>query len=428
MKIPKGVPVAVSLEFSAAHVVSVGRLAITQAGDVLFEYSADFIASGLQINPRLGPPTNELIRPREPRAFHGLHGVFAGSLPDAWGDVLLRRLAAKNGIDFNSLTALDRLAIVGHRGMGALVYDPEIDVTPTDAIDLDRLADESRKVLAGNDSAILAQLEQLGGSPGGARPKVLVAMNADGRLIAGADVIPDDYDAWMVKFAGPSDPADIGPLEVAYAEMARQAGVNIMPSKLIAAQSGPGYFATKRFDRPPLGARVHSTTLAALLDVDWSIPNMDYDGIIRAVRFFTRSEADVLEMFRRMVFNVIAGNCDDHTKQHSFLMDSRGQWSLAPAYDLTFSPGPGGQHYLGVAGEGIDIKLENVRKVAENQNIDQRTVASIVDEVRAAVSRFDEFATTYGVSAVTRRAVAPTLTALVRTFSTGSSVPPKRRR
>jgi serine/threonine-protein kinase HipA len=418
MRISKGVPVAVSLEFSAANIVPVGRLAITQAGDVLFEYSADFIASGLQINPRLGPPTSELIRPREPRTFHGLHGIFADSLPDAWGDVLLRRLAAKNGIDYNTLTALDRLAIVGHRGMGALVYDPEIDVVPADAIDLDRLADESQEVLAGNDSAILAQLEQLGGSPGGARPKVLVAMNADGELIAGADVIPDDYEAWMVKFAGPSDPVDIGPLEVAYAELARQAGVNIMPCKLIAARSGPGYFATKRFDRGPAGTRVHAATLAGLLDVEWSIPNMDYDGVIRAVRFFTRSEAHVLEMFRRMVFNVIAGNRDDHTKQHSFLLNRAGQWSLAPAYDLTFSPGPGGQHYLGVGGEGLEIKPEDIRKVAESQNIDQRTVASIVDEVRTAVSRFDEFATTYGVSSVTRRAVAPTLAASVRRFST----------
>jgi serine/threonine-protein kinase HipA len=417
MKIPKGVPVAVSLEFSAANVLSVGRLAITPTREVLFEYSADFIASGLQINPRLGPPSNELIRPREPRLFRGLHGIFADSLPDAWGDVLVRRLAAKNEVDYSSLTALDRLAIVGHRGMGALVYDPEIDGAPADPIDLDRLADESREVLAGNDSAILEQLEQLGGSPGGARPKVLVAMNADGHVIAGVDVFPDDYEAWMVKFAGPTDPVDIGPLEATYAEMARQAGIDIMPSKLITARNGPGYFATKRFDRGPGGTRVHSATLAALLDVDWSIPTMDYDGVLRAVRFFTRSEAHVLEMFRRMVFNVAAGNRDDHKKQHSFLMDATGRWSLAPAYDLTFSPGPGGQHYLGVGGEGQDISLSHIRKVAENQDIDQVTVASIVDEVLTAVTRFDEIATTIGVSRVTRRAIAPALTTSIRALS-----------
>lgn len=417
MKIPKGAPVSVALRFDETAISPVGRLALDPLGGALLEYTADFVASGLQINPRLGLPGLELIRPREPRAFRGLHGVFADSLPDAWGEVLLRRLAAQNGIDYNSLTALDRLSIVGHRGMGALIYDPQSEFVPVEAIELDVLADQSREVLAGNDSAILAQLEQLGGSPGGARPKVLVAMNAVGHLIAGASDIPHDYDGWLVKFAGPSDPADSGPLEVAYAEMAREAGVTIMPVKLLPAKRGPGYFATKRFDRGPAGARVHAATLAGLLDVDWSVPSIDYEGLMRSVRFFTRSDADVLEMFRRMVFNVIAGNRDDHTKQHSFLMNANGEWRLAPAYDLTFSPGPGGQRYVWVADEGRDVKPEHIYKVAESQDIDKRKAASIISEVRAAVAAFEQFAQTYGVSKTTQRSIAPVLAASVRSFS-----------
>jgi len=419
MKIPKGAAIAVSLAFGPKTSVPVGRLAIKPNGGVLLEYAPEFIASGLRINPRLGIPNNELVHPREPRIFHGLHGIFADSLPDAWGEVLLRRLAATNGIDFNTLTGLDRLAIVGHRAVGALTYDPQTDVVPVGAIDLDALANESHEILAGNDSAMLAQLEQLGGSPGGARPKVLVAMDADGHLIAGSDSIPDTYEGWMVKFRGPADAEDVGPLEAAYADMARAARVNVTASRLIHTDRGPGYFSTQRFDRGHDGTRVHAATLAGLLDVNWAIPNMDYNGVMGAVRFFTRNEAAVVEMFRRMVFNVIAGNRDDHTKQHSFLMDASGQWTLAPAYDLTFSSGPGGHHYLMVAGEGRDIGPEHVRKVAETQNIDSRVVASIIEEVRTAVDRFAEFAATYGVSTPTLRSVSPALTASVRAFGRG---------
>lgn len=410
---------SVGVAFSATTVVPVGRLAIEPNGGVLLEYAPQYIAGSLRINPRLATPTNELVHPREPRSFHGLHGVFADSLPDSWGELLLRRLAAKSGIDFNTLTALDRLAIIGHRGMGALVYDPQIDHAPSGAIDLDALAHESHEILAGNDSAILAQLQQLGGSPGGARPKALVAMNHAGHVIAGADEIPDDFDGWMVKFRGFADPEDIGPLEAAYADMARAAGVNITPSRLVSTERGPGYFLTKRFDRGPGGARVHAVTLAALLDVDWSVPNMDYDGVMRAVRFFARSEADVGQMFRRMVFNVIARNRDDHTKQHSFLMDASGQWSLAPAYDLTFSGGPSGQHYLMIAGEGLDVLPKHVRDVGKTQGLDLRVVDAIIDEVRTAVDRFDEFAGMYGVSKATLRDVGAALAASVVTFGSG---------
>jgi len=211
----------------------------------------------------------------------------------------------------------------------------------------------------------------------------------------------------------------VGPLEAAYADMARAARVNVTASRLIHTDRGPGYFSTQRFDRGHDGTRVHAATLAGLLDVNWAIPNMDYNGVMGAVRFFTRNEAAVVEMFRRMVFNVIAGNRDDHTKQHSFLMDASGQWTLAPAYDLTFSSGPGGHHYLMVAGEGRDIGPEHVRKVAETQNIDSRVVASIIEEVRTAVDRFAEFAATYGVSTPTLRSVSPALTASVRAFGRG---------
>ena len=413
MKLEPATPLRVALQFSPEHVVPVGRVGL-DTGIAVFEYAPQFIASRLTINP-LFVPGAELVRPADPRVFAGLHGVFADSLPDAWGELLMRRRAAAARVDFVSLTVLDKLADVGRRGMGALTYEPAFPVGADEPIVLDDLAREASEVLDGRDSDVIAQLAQLGGSSGGARPKVLVAMQGNGRVLAGIDRIPAGFDAWIVKFRSSADVEDIGPLEAAYAAMARAAGLDMSDTKLVPARRGPGYFATKRFDRAPGDRRRHVLSVANLLEVDWRLPSLDYARMLKAVRLVTRHQADVEKMFARMVFNVVAHNRDDHTKQHAFMMDDTGRWSLAPPFDLTFSAGPGGEHYLAVEGRGTDITRDSIEAIAKREDIDPPRVTAIVDRVVDAVSRFKGFARDQDVS---RRTVAEVSSVLDRDIAT----------
>ena len=434
MKITPATPLNVLLAFAPAHTIPVGRLALdrTRAASAL-EYGPAFLASGLTINPRWPTPGRELVWAAEPRLFDGLHGVFADSLPDAWGRELMRRRAIASGMNPSALTALDRLAIVGHRGMGALIYEPAVPhIDLSDGIDLDQLSHEAFDLLAGIESdAPTTTLEQLGESSGGARPKILVAIDADGNLRPGVDAMPAGYRAWIVKFRAPRDRADVGPLEAAYADMARAAGIDVTPTTLLSSgRGGFGYFATQRFDRGENGERLHALSVAGLLETPWELPAIDYSGLMSATRVVTRNQADVERVFRRMVFNVIAHNRDDHAKQHAFLMDRTGTWRLAPAYDLNFSSGPGGEHFLPVNGRGNDIGFADVRAVAKRQSINAKAAAAIVDEVRSAVTEFRRFAERYDVPSRSRAEIASVIDRHVAGFAsrttTGGAAPKAR--
>jgi serine/threonine-protein kinase HipA len=192
-----------------------------------------------------------------------------------------------------------------------------------------------------------------------------------------------------VKFRSSADPVDIGPIEATYAAMARAAGIRMPSTQLIATKSGPGYFATKRFDRDA-GARKHVVSAAGVYDIAWQEPGLSYDGLLRLVRGVTRSQFEVEEMFRRMVFNVVASNRDDHAKQHSFLYDTdTKRWALSPAYDLTFSPGPGGEHYLAIAGEGRDVSLGAIHTIAQSHDIAPKHRDRIIQEVIEGASQWN---------------------------------------
>ncbi len=416
MNVAHVTPLHVALEFAPNHVVPVGRLALDR-GIAVLEYTPQFLTSRLTINPLFQSPGTALVQASDPRTFDGLHGVFADSLPDAWGELLMRRRAAANGIDYVTLTVLDKLAAIGRRGMGALTYQPEFPTAGDEPIDLDVLAREAAEILDGRDSDVIAQLERLGGSSGGARPKVLVAMDAAGRTLSGLDHVPEGLDAWIVKFASSADVEDIGPLETSYAAMARAAGLDISETRLVASARGPGYFATKRFDRAPGDRRRHLLSVASLLEIDWRHPSLDYSGLLKAVRVVTRHQAEVEKMFRRMVFNIAAHNRDDHTKQHAFIMDDAGRWKLAPPYDLTFSAGPGGEHYLSVNGAGADVTRASVNAVAAREAIGSERVGAIVGEVVDAVSRFEEFARAYDVSGRTIAVVSKVLNRDIATLT-----------
>ena len=418
MKIKPGTPLSVNLDFGERK-LSVGRLVLDR-GIAVLEYSQEFIASGLTINPLFGTPSTTLVRARDARLFDGLHGAFADSLPDAWGEILVQRRAEASGIPYSSLTSLDKLAVVGIRGMGALTYHPEVShYTDSGEIDLDVLARNSLAILQGAPTMVLAQIEELGGSSGGARPKILVGINEVGEIISGTHDLPSGFSAWIVKFRDSRDVEDIGPLEAAYAAMAHASGVEMSRTKVLPSGSGAGYFATERFDRLAGGSRMHMASAAGLLETDWAVPTIDYDTLLKLTMAITRQHADVEKMFRRMVFNVIAHNRDDHSKQHSFLMDASGAWRLAPAYDLTFSRGPGGEHYLAVNGTGSNISAADITKIAKAHGISRKHIDYVISRTTEAVNQFGRLAKDYGVSKNTATTVQRVLNSQLSLFAPG---------
>jgi serine/threonine-protein kinase HipA len=372
-----------------------GRLAM-ENGLAQMEWSGDVITQGLTVSPVFYPPEPGLIAARS-RAFDGLHGFLSDSLPDSWGHRLMRRRLAKLGVDIDALTPLDRLALVGDQGRGALVFKPA--TTPPDEIDsldLDALAQDATALLKGEDSALADTLAGLAGGSGGARPKVHVGFDGLGQICVGQGELPAGYSAWLVKFPAPNDPTDIGPLEQAYATMATAAGLTLSAHRLLPSNSGPGYFATRRFDRPDPGGRLHMVSLAGAVEAPSDRPS-SYDLFLRATRAITRRADDVASAFRRMVFNVLACNRDDHTRQHAYLMNPTGEWRLAPAFDLTYAPGPGGEHYLDIEGEGRRPTRAHVLTLGKRHGIEARRAGLVIEEVRAAVAEWPSHARAAGV-------------------------------
>jgi len=416
MRLAPGTPVSASFAFGPDVEMPVGRLALDSAAVAQFEYDRRFLGGALRLDPRKAPQPG-LVPASEPRIFDGLHGVFADSLPDAWGRALLRRRAQQLGVAFGTLRGIDLLACTGRRGPGALVYAPAFAAPDgnggtLDFDALDRLAGEAQAIEAGGDrGAALEELVRLGGSSGGARPKILVGMNDAGHLVPDDERLPDGYAPWIVKFRSTkNDVPDIGPLEAAYADMARSAGLDVTETRLIATRDGPGYFATRRFDRGPNGARHHLISAAATLEADWSVPNFSYELLLRLTRIATRDQASVEAVFRRAAFNVVAHNRDDHLKQHAFLMAVDGRWRAAPSYDLTFNYGFNRSgHYLTVAGKDRDITRADLIALAVEADIHAATARDIVEQVRDAVARFEDHATRYAVTPATRAEVEKAL-------------------
>lgn len=392
MKLIPGTPLHIALRANEAEPdLPVARLALADRLAQL-EWSPYVIQRALRISPYLYPPEPGLV-PARGHAFDGLHGFLADSLPEGWGALVLRRRLRKLGVRHEDLSAADRLALVGGHGRGALVFAPAtLPRDDVESLDLDVLAGEARHILLREESALADTLATLGGASGGARPKVNVGFADDGSVSVGEGEAAAGHAAWIVKFATLNDPVDIGPVEFAYAEMAKAAGIVMSPSRLLPSRNGPGYFATRRFDRPSSGRRLHMVSLAGAIEAPSTMPSASYDTLLRATRAMTRHEGDVEQAFRRMVFNVLAHNRDDHTRQHSYLMDSSGEWRLAPAYDLTYSDGPGGEHYLDIAGEGRRPRRADVETLGKLHGFTRAHIDGVVRDVDDAVSRWPQFA------------------------------------
>ena len=405
MKLAPGAPLTFSLAFTTgAQPLAAGRVAMDQ-GLAQLEWSREVLARRLAVAPLHYPPEPGL-QPARGRDFEGLHGFLADSLPEAWGYMLMRRRLRRLGIDIAALSPLDRLALVGRHGRGALVFEPA--TTPTEAIetlDLDALAAEAAALLAGDEGQLADTLAGLAGGSGGARPKVHLGFDAAGRACVGEGEMPAGFTPWMVKFRAPNDPADIGPIEEAYAAMAETCGLVMSAHRLIPARAGPGYFATRRFDRPDGGGRLHMVSLAGAIEASPLTPSASYDLFLRATSAITRRAADVRQAFQRMVFNVLASNRDDHTRQQAYLMTADGDWRLAPAYDLTYAPGPGGEHYMDVEGEGRNPTRAHLLRLGARHGIDARATHAAIDAVRAALADWPAVAEAAGATAASRREI-----------------------
>lgn len=396
----------------------VGRLAINDQRQLAFEYSAEWIESGFDLAPKSLPFINAAKPSLRPAEFDGLPGVFNDSLPDGWGLLLMdRALKAHRNLDPAQITPLDRLAYMGHRCMGALSYAPELlPEKDNGLIDLADIAEQSDKVLNGDSAEVLDALRIYGGSPGGARPKVTVAFSADMSVCqSGFKSIPDGFSHWIVKFRnnsrhGESDPLDSGRLEIAYADMATAAGLQMPPTKLITVTVNnrqEDYFAVRRFDREA-NHKIHFLSLSGYAYANHRLPCLDYaSGVLPAVKKLTRSDSQVATAFRLMLFNILAHNKDDHAKNFAFLRDAAsGTWQLSPAFDLTFNHGMAGYHTTSVNGAG-QPKLADIQKVAEQHRI--ADWKQILDEVRAAVADWPVFSAERGLSKKRRAEIGKAL-------------------
>ena len=409
---PRVVRLSVALEL-AGETVPVGVLAWSEAERVAaFQADPGFVPRGLALSPFRMPLRAGLVM-APPTPFEGLHGVFADSLPDGWGKLLVDRAVAGLGGLPGALSPLDRLAFVGQRGMGALTYMPEQvlgDRGRLGEADLDWFARQARALEAGRAAEGMDALLRANGGSAGARPKILVLRDREtGAVRADTGEAAATEDAWLVKLPSRVDGRDAGRVEHAYGLMAVAAGIDMPDTMLLAGRSRTAYFAVRRFDRSVAGGggagRVHMHTLAGLLHADFRVPSLDYVDLLKVARLLTRHVADVEEAYRRMVFNVLAGNRDDHAKNHAFIMGRDGGWRLSPAYDLTPSDGPGGQHNLSVAGEGRAPGVAQFATVATRASIGPASARRIGGAVRDALARWPEWAAQAGLTRARAAAV-----------------------
>lgn len=376
----------------------VGRLLLKNR-QIFFEYDPVFIKTGLELSPFKLTLKAGVIESND-RVFEGLFGVFNDSLPDGWGRLLLDRKLMNAGFNPGALSPLDRLCFIGSKGMGALSYEPENPNTDLSLPkDLDEIDSEIQATLDENDS-YLDDLLILGGSSAGARPKVLLHI---------------DNDNWLIKFRSSLDPKDISTIEYAYHLMAKEAGLIVPEAKLFPSRNGPGFFGVKRFDRSG-NKRIHMHSIAGLLHADHQAHSLDYESIMKATLYLTKDIRQCEIQFKNAVFNVLSHNRDDHAKNFSFLMDAQGNWTVSPAYDLTFSSGPAGEHSTMMIGEGRNPTKEHLLKLASIGNIKQDKALEIINQVINATKKWDAFAREVGVSEVQIKNIGEALSRVYKNF------------
>ncbi|MCR4611659.1 MAG: type II toxin-antitoxin system HipA family toxin [Lachnospiraceae bacterium] len=323
----------------------VGTLAEMVDKRIAFQYDREWIQSGFSISPFSLPLSNEVFIPSEKSRdyFGGLFGIFADSLPDSWGELLMDRYLSSIGISREKISTLDRLAYIGTSGMGALEYIPakntDFDVVSS-KLNFDEIAKECNALLSSNLSNQIDILYKLGGSSGGTRPKVFLS---------------EQGKEWIIKFPAKKDPDISGKLEYDYSLCAKKCGISMTETRLVKSEICDGYFKTERFDRQG-GEKIFTTTFAGILEADFRAPSCDYETFMKLTRAITKdNNIDKEQIFKVMCFNVMTHNKDDHAKNFSFQFTENQGWRLAPAYDLTYSDTYWGEHTTSVKGKGKNI-------------------------------------------------------------------------
>ena len=399
-----------------------GTLADT-GRDILFEYSPQAVARGLQLSPLHQPLPRAgaaAVAFKGQSHAYGLPGFIADALPDGWGMLLMDRALRKLGRNPREVSVLERLAIVGERAMGALSFEPaDEDVLPAETLQLKALAQEVMALQsdenAGNHAtdAQLRHLMQLGGSPQGARPKVLVDFNTrTGRLSSGMP-LTGSTTPWLIKFPATSEHREVSAIEELYARMARHAGMDMPRSRFFDLGTKSSAFGVERFDRelkPDMSARevkpnksdrlvkttqvirVPIMSVSAYLQADHRLPSLDYETVLLATLRLTGDQREVVKAFDHCIFNVILHNRDDHSRNFAFRMDEQGLWKLSPAFDLTYSFGPSGEHATSVAGHGKDISRAHLLQVAKAGGVPIKTAERCINEWVAAVNGMEKWA------------------------------------
>lgn len=362
---------------------------------LLFEYSDQTLEQGIQFSP-LKLPLRKAAFSDFPLTQEGLPGLIADSLPDGWGRILMDRCFLKAGRKLADISPLDRLAFIHDRAMGAFVFRPadELSEEP-EYLSLIELAESAQLVLSGKDTDTLKQLALTGGSPHGARPKVLVQYDRRSETVSTSVSAPGT--PWMVKFQAEGELKEVCALEVVYSQLARRCCLDMPATQYFDLSKKLAGFGIERFDRRG-GLRVPTLSLAALLDDNFRLPSQDYETLLKATRMLTKDEREVRKAFERCVFNVVFNNRDDHTKNFAYVMNETMEWKLAPCYDLTYNVGPGGEHQMTVCGEGRYPGRGHLLELARRCDLTQNWARKTIDHIAGEAEHFASDASSWPIS------------------------------
>ncbi len=392
------------------------------AGYATFEYDSKFKSKGWELAP-LQMPIKEnkssfnfpaLRKRNDPTldTFKGLPGLLADVLPDRYGNELINLWLAQQGRQLDSMNPVEMLCFIGTRGMGALEFEPTTleESKQTFSLEIDRLVDIAQKILSKKEAFItnlkadeekaIMEILRIGTSAGGARPKAVIAYNEKtGVVKSGQSNAPRGFEHWLIKLDGVSDvqlgtSKGYGRVEMAYYKMAIACGIDMMPSRLM-EENGRAHFMTKRFDRDGGSTKHHIQTFCAMKHFDYNlVTSFSYEQLFQTMRELKLTYSDAEQLFRRMVFNVVARNCDDHTKNFAFRLKKDGKWELAPAYDMCHAYQPKhqwvSQHALSINGKRSNITKEDL--IVIGKSIKNKKAAATIDEISDTVSKWKTFA------------------------------------
>jgi serine/threonine-protein kinase HipA len=384
----------------------------------IFEYTPDFAQSGIEVAPLMMPLSSRTYSfPDVPETFHGLPGLLADSLPDRFGNHLIDAWLATTGRDKDSFTPVERLCYVGKRGMGALEFEPVIapDLQGSDTLQVGQLVDLAGKILTyqselktsfqADDTKAMQHIFQVGTSAGGARAKAVIAWNRKTNEVRSGQInAGDGFEYWLIKFDGVqdkklADPQGYCAVEYAYHKMAMDCGITMSECCLF-EEGGRRHFMTRRFDRLANGGKLPMQTLAALAHFDFYRSGLySYEQALDIMRRLDLPAKETAQFFRRMVFNIVARNQDDHVKNTAFLMDRRGNWSLAPAYDVTYSYGQNwtSNHQMTLGGKRDNFSMDNFETCGNAARLKRGEARRIVNVIRRVVHGWHDYADDCGV-------------------------------